>query len=80
VKRQPPGLLACGPHFFFSTLIGGYLGYRLDLWAGTDPLWMMVFGALGFVGGILNLFRELKAWNQTQASQKDDEPAKNQEK
>lgn len=61
-KNGSPALVGVGTHYVFSVLIGGYLGHRLDLWLETKPVFMFVLGALGFVAGVLNMFRELKKW------------------
>lgn len=53
-----------GPHLIISTLIGGYMGYWIDQWLGTDQIFLLIFGLLGSAAGILNLFRELKSMNR----------------
>ncbi|MCB1044400.1 MAG: AtpZ/AtpI family protein [Acidobacteria bacterium] len=53
-----------GPHLIISTLIGGYIGYHIDGWVGTDQVFMLIFGILGSAAGIINLFRELNAMNR----------------
>ncbi|MBW1879912.1 MAG: AtpZ/AtpI family protein [Deltaproteobacteria bacterium] len=36
-----------------------YLGYRLDIWLGTEP-WLFLLGTLlGFVAGLIRLFQGL---------------------
>jgi len=40
-------------------LAGFLLGYFLDGWLGTSPVFMLVLGCLGFIGGILNLYKLL---------------------
>ena len=39
--------------------IGGVLGYLLDRWLHTGPWLALVFGALGFAGGMRELLRRL---------------------
>ncbi|HHO50459.1 MAG TPA: AtpZ/AtpI family protein [Deltaproteobacteria bacterium] len=42
-----------------STVVGGFLGRRLDAWLQTEP-WGMVTGfILGFSAGMLSMFRIL---------------------
>lgn len=39
--------------------IGGVIGYLLDRWLHTGPWLALVFGALGFGGGMRELLRRL---------------------
>lgn len=39
--------------------IGGLLGYLLDRWLHTEPWLALVFGALGFAGGMREVLRRL---------------------
>jgi F0F1-type ATP synthase assembly protein I len=40
-------------------LLGGLLGYFLDLWLHTKPALMLVFGGLGFFAGVRDVMRRL---------------------
>jgi F0F1-type ATP synthase assembly protein I len=42
-----------------AVLLGGLLGYFLDRWLSTKPFLMLVFGALGFFGGVRDIIRRL---------------------
>lgn len=42
-----------------AVVVGGLIGYGLDKWLHTDPWLMVVFGALGFAGGLLEVIRRL---------------------
>ena len=44
-----------------SILIGGGLGYLLDKKLGTAPLFMLLFGILGFGAGIWEIIRRVKS-------------------
>ena len=45
---------------FTATVISGFiLGYWVDVWLATNPLFMLAFGLLGMVGGILRAYRLL---------------------
>ena len=45
--------------FAGSVLIGGVIGYFLDRYLHTKPWLMLVFGTLGFIGGVRELLRRL---------------------
>jgi ATP synthase protein I len=42
-----------------AVLLGGLVGYFLDRWFHTKPFLMLVFGALGFFGGVRDVIRRL---------------------
>lgn len=43
-----------------SMMISGFLlGYLTDEWLDTRPLFMLVFGCLGMIGGFLKVYRLL---------------------
>jgi F0F1-type ATP synthase assembly protein I len=42
-----------------SIAVGGFLGYFLDSWLHTKPYLMLVFGFLGFFGGLRDLLRRV---------------------
>ena len=42
-----------------AVLLGGVFGYFLDRWLHTKPALMLVFGALGFFGGVRDIIRRL---------------------
>jgi ATP synthase protein I len=39
--------------------IAGVLGYFLDRWLHTKPIFMIVFGAIGFAVGVRDVLRRL---------------------
>lgn len=48
------------PFVMVGTLVvGGLIGFALDRWLRTKPYLMLVFGALGFFGGIRDVLRRL---------------------
>lgn len=55
------GLLLIGVGTMFAAMIlsGFLLGYWTDVWLDTNPLFMLAFGGLGLVGGILKVHRLL---------------------
>jgi ATP synthase protein I len=42
-----------------AVLLGGVLGFFLDRWLHTKPFLMLLFGALGFFGGVREIIRRL---------------------
>ena len=42
-----------------AVLLGGVLGFFLDRWLHTKPFLMLLFGALGFFGGVRDILRRL---------------------
>jgi ATP synthase protein I len=43
--------------FVAAVAVGGLIGYVLDKWLHTGPWLMVLFGGLGFAGGILEIAR-----------------------
>ena len=41
-------------------VVGGGIGWLLDYWLGTLPIFMLIFFALGTAAGILNVIRTAK--------------------
>jgi ATP synthase protein I len=46
--------------FVAAVAVGGLIGYFLDHWLHTGPWLMVVFGGLGFAGGILEISRRFR--------------------
>jgi ATP synthase protein I len=42
-----------------AMVVGGLVGYFLDHWLHTKPFLMLVFGLLGFFGGLREVFRRV---------------------
>ena len=49
--------LRIGIEMVVSVAVGAGLGYFIDNWAGTTPLFMIVFLFLGFAASIMNVLR-----------------------
>jgi len=49
----------------FATVIGLYIGLKLDAWLGTSPWFTGIFLLLGIVAGFKNLFVYAKQSQQT---------------
>jgi ATP synthase protein I len=60
-KPQGKGLLLIGVGSMLTSMIvaGFVLGYAVDTWADTRPVFMMLLGGLGLVGGFLKVFKLL---------------------
>ena len=52
-------LIGVGTHLTSMIAAGFILGYGADVWLGTTPICMLIFGILGFVGGILKAYQML---------------------
>ena len=59
--KKNPGLLLIGVGSMLTSIVvaGFLLGYLTDKWLGTLPIFLLSFGALGFVGGLLKVYRVL---------------------
>ena len=55
--RAAGALSTVGLSFVLALVIGFWLGSVLDRWAGTRPLFTIVFFFLGLAAGILNVYR-----------------------
>ena len=57
-KRQTDGrALQIGSDLIGGVVVGGLIGYGLDVWRGTKPLWFLTFFLLGMMAGLLNVLR-----------------------
>ena len=60
-KQKGPGLLMMGAGTMLTSMIasGFLLGYLTDRWLDSQPLFMLLFGGLGLVGGFLKVYKLL---------------------
>ena len=42
-----------------AVVVGGLLGYFLDHWLHTKPVFLLVFGGIGFYAGVRDVLRRL---------------------
>ena len=42
-----------------AVLVGGLIGYFLDRWLHTRPLFLLILGGLGFFAGVRDVLRRL---------------------
>ncbi len=62
MNKQPRtglALIGVGTVLTSMVLSGFLLGYATDAWLDTRPIFMLLFGGLGFIGGILKVYRFL---------------------
>ena len=59
--RKGSGVLLIGVGTMLTSTIasGLLLGYGLDWWLDTQPIFMLLFGLLGFIGGFLKVYKIL---------------------
>jgi ATP synthase protein I len=43
--------------FVASVVVGGFIGYQLDVWLGTKPAFLIVFFMLGVAAGMWSVIR-----------------------
>ena len=53
-----------GIEMVVSVAVGAGLVYFIDSWAGTGPLFMILFLFLGFAAGIMNVLRLVKGLDE----------------
>lgn len=56
--------LRIGIEMVVSVAVGAGVGYLIDGWAGTAPLFMIVFLFLGFAAGIMNVLRIVRGLDE----------------
>ncbi len=60
--------------FFLAVVVGLALGYYLDRWLGTEPVFLFLFLALGFAAGIRGMLRVQAADLERARRERDSEP------
>jgi ATP synthase protein I len=48
-----------------GTAIGVGIGWGLDRWLGTKPWMVIVFSVLGWVAGVMNVYRTVRGMDET---------------
>jgi len=57
-EATPAGrAMRAGVDLAAAILVGGFLGYWLDKWLNTKPLFMILLFFMGFAAGFLNIYR-----------------------
>lgn len=52
-------LIGAGTMLTSMAVAGFLLGYLTDMWLDTLPIFMLIFGGLGIVGGFLKVYKLL---------------------
>ena len=47
--------------FVIAVLFGGGIGFFIDRWLHTKPIFLLVFGLVGFVAGLREVLRRVSA-------------------
>jgi F0F1-type ATP synthase assembly protein I len=55
--RSIGALSTVGLSFVLAIVLGAWFGYLLDGWFGTSPWFFLLFFVLGFVAGVVNVYR-----------------------
>lgn len=50
-------LIGVGTHMTSMIIAGFLLGYLVDYWLDTQPIFLLILGLMGLVGGILKAYR-----------------------
>ncbi len=60
-QRKSRSLLLVGVGSMLTSIVvsGFLLGYAVDVWIDTKPVFMLLLGGLGFVGGFLKIYKLL---------------------
>ena len=43
-----------------AVVVGGLIGFFLDRWLHTKPIFLLIFGGIGFAAGVRDVLRRLK--------------------
>ncbi len=59
--RKSRSLLLVGVGSMLTSMVvsGFLLGYAMDVWIETKPIFMVLFGGLGFIGGFIKVYKLL---------------------
>ena len=60
--------LRVATEFAAAIVVGGLVGWRLDAWLGTKPLFVIAFFFLGVAAGVWNVIRATSALSGAKAT------------
>jgi len=58
----------------FSTIIGVGIGYLLDRWLHTDPIFTVIFLVIGTIAGFVEMIRTISRVSQDEEQDRQDPP------
>jgi F0F1-type ATP synthase assembly protein I len=58
----------------FSTIIGVGIGYLLDRWLHTDPIFTVIFLVIGTIAGFVEMIRTVSQVSQDEEQDRQDQP------
>lgn len=58
----------------FATMIGLYIGIKIDQWLGTFPWFSVIFFLFGVIAGFRNLFKYARRSSERLDEDKDEKP------
>jgi F0F1-type ATP synthase assembly protein I len=58
----------------FSTIIGVGIGYLLDRWLHTDPIFTVIFLVIGTIAGFVEMIRTISRVSQDEEQDRQDQP------
>jgi ATP synthase protein I len=61
--------LRAASEFAAAIVVGGLIGWQLDVWLGTKPAFLIVFFLLGVVAGIWNVIRVTSPLSRSEPAQ-----------
>lgn len=59
-------LASIGIHLVVSSIVGLFIGFYLDKWLNTKPIFMFVFFMIGLFAGFRQIYKEIKKIGQDQ--------------
>ncbi len=59
-------LASIGIHLVVSSVVGLFIGFYLDKWLHTKPIFMFVFFIIGLFAGFRQIYKEIKKIGQDQ--------------
>lgn len=71
-ERVAPGAMHIGIELIAGVLAGSFIGYQLDKWLETLPIFFITFFFLGIAGAVRNIIRSIKNTNSLDKSALDD--------
>lgn len=64
-KIDPNGMslaMRMASEFVSAIVVGSILGFGLDNWLGTKPVWLLIGLGLGFTTGVVNIVRTAREY------------------